>query len=36
MTDGTYRDALRIDEDKQAVIVLDSMPRADAYDPGRT
>jgi mRNA-degrading endonuclease RelE of RelBE toxin-antitoxin system len=25
----------RIDEDKHAVIVLDIVPRADAYDPGR-
>jgi len=25
----------RIDEDKHAVIVLDIVPRADAYHPGR-
>jgi mRNA interferase RelE/StbE len=32
---GTYRVRCRIDEDKHAVIVLDIVPRADAYDPGR-
>jgi mRNA interferase RelE/StbE len=32
---GTYRVRYRIDEDKHAVIVLDIMPRADAYHPGR-
>jgi mRNA interferase RelE/StbE len=32
---GTYCVRYRIDEDKHAVIVLDIVPRADAYDPGR-
>jgi mRNA interferase RelE/StbE len=32
---GTYRVRYRIDEDKHAVIVLDIVPRADAYEPGR-
>lgn len=32
---GTYRVRYRIDEDKHAVIVLDIVPRAGAYDPGR-
>jgi mRNA interferase RelE/StbE len=32
---GTYRVRYRIDEDKHAVIVLDIVPRADAYHPGR-
>ena len=32
---GTYGVRYRIDEDKHAVIVLDIVPRADAYHPGR-
>jgi mRNA interferase RelE/StbE len=32
---GTYRVRYRIDEGKHTVIVLDVVPRADAYDPGR-
>jgi mRNA interferase RelE/StbE len=32
---GTYRVRYRIDEDKHMVIVLDVVPRADAYQPGR-
>jgi mRNA interferase RelE/StbE len=32
---GTYRVRYRIDEDKHAVILLDIVPRAGAYDPGR-
>jgi mRNA interferase RelE/StbE len=32
---GTYRVRYRIDEGKHTVIVLDIVPRADAYDPGR-
>jgi mRNA interferase RelE/StbE len=32
---GTYRVRDRIDEDKHVVIVLDIVPRADAYQPGR-
>jgi mRNA interferase RelE/StbE len=32
---GTYRVRYRIDEDKHAVVVLDIVPRADAYQPGR-
>ena len=32
---GTYRVRYRVDEDKHAVIVLDIVPRADAYDPRR-
>ena len=32
---GTYRVRYRVDEDKHAVIVLDIVPRADAYHPGR-
>lgn len=32
---GTYRVRYRIDEDKHLVLVLDIVPRADAYQPGR-
>jgi mRNA interferase RelE/StbE len=32
---GTYRVRYRIDEDKHAVIVVDIVPRADTYQPGR-
>ena len=32
---GTYQVRYRIDEDKHAVVVLDIVPRADAYQPGR-
>jgi mRNA interferase RelE/StbE len=32
---GTYRVRYRIDEDKHVVIVLDVVPRADAYQPER-
>jgi mRNA interferase RelE/StbE len=32
---GTYRVRYRIDEGKHTVIVLDIVPRADAYDPDR-